>query len=409
MYEFVRSIIRYNQGPSGLQPLDISTLPLNTFYKYFKEVIIVIKDSLYNETVSIKFTDYYSEFGAYSGVIADWLKTKKDTPLKVYEEYPKDVYRTVTLHDIQYEWFSLLPGNANGHERDQDLIALADAPDIRVRKTNGSFVDYPKLNKSTLWLMNNHFVRNVADEKDVYLINAGKHYQVNSNTHVCAMNFSGIGEIETFGIKSEDVHYVKEGSAQHLKVKCKGDFKNKTVWMVIGGRLYMNDIINVSDDNAVLVNINKVDWFDKIFTSRAFIDLTSVIDQEVATVNKDFFNNEDFFMRLLTDLSSFFVLIDNPNLVVNHVPVGNYNFPFTYHTERKEKLPLLLSNGLIPKYFYRKHVDRRLLDIDAGLHKRYLFHTTGINNGAVQHEAVNLGFPERYNRGYFLEIKALLQ
>lgn len=409
MYEFVRSIIRYNQGPSGLQPFDVSKIPLNAFYKYFKEVIIVIKDSLYNETVSIKYTDYQSEFGAFTGTINDWLLSKKDVPLTTYEEYPKDIYRTVTIHDIQYEWFTLLPGNANRSSKDQDLIQLADAPDIRVHKTNNSYVDYIDLNKKTMWLMNNHFVRGLADEKDIYLVNAGKHFQVNNNTHVCALNFNGIGEVETHGIGLDDIHYTREGNSQYLKVKCKGDLKNKTVWMVIGGRLYMNDIINVSDDNAVWVNINKVDWFDKIFTSRAFIDLTSVIDQEVAMVSKDFFQTESFFTKLLTDLSSFFVLIDNPNLVVKHIPVGNYNFPFTYHTERKEKLPLLLSNGLMPKYFYRKHVDRRLLDIDAGLHKRYLFHTTGINNGEVYHEAVNLGYPARYNRGYFLEIKALLQ
>jgi len=409
MYSFIRSVVRYNQGPVGLQEYDISRVPLNTLYKYFQEVYIIVMDGIYKQEVAIKYTDYQSDFGAYSGLIAAWLTSKANVALKTYNEFPRGTYRMVTMHDIQYEWFSLLPGNAKRSPADQDSIALADAPDMRIHKTNNSAVDYLDLNKSTLWLINNHFVRNVADADNIYLLNASKHYRVNNQSHVCCWNFKGIGNIETFGIAKEDLHYTQEGSSQFLKVKCKGDMKGKTVWMVIGGRLYMNDIINVSDDNAVTVNINKVDWFDKIFTSRAWLDLSSVIKPEVVAVGKDFFQTESFFTNLLTDLSSFFILIDNPNLVVTHVPVGRYRFPFRYYTERKEKLPLLLSNGLYPKYMVRKHVNLRLLDIDAGLHKRYVFHTTGVNNGGLHHEAVNLGYSESYNYGYLIEIKALTQ
>jgi len=409
MYTFKRSIIRYVTGPMGLIPLDVSSIPLNAFYKYFKEAIVVLEDSLYKSTVSIRYTDYQAAWSAYAGTIQQWLNDNASTVLKTYEEFPQDVYRTVTLHDIQYEWFSLLPGDVSQSSRDQDLININDAPDIRVHKTNNSPVDYDTLHKSTLWLMNNHVVRSVADESNIYLVNAGKHFKVNTNTHVCCMNFKGVGEITQTPITDSDVMYVEEGSSRYLKVRYKEAIKDKTVWMVIGGRLYMSDVISQTDDNAVMVNITKVDWFEKIFTSREWIDLTRVIKQDVVGVGPEFFQTEEFFRNLLTDASSFFVVIDNPNLVVTHIPVGEYHFPFTFYTERKEKLPLLLSNGLMPKYSLRKHVDKRLLDIDAGLHKRFVFHSSGLNNGGLYHGAVNLAFSERYNRGYLLEIKALLQ
>jgi len=409
MYTFKRSIIRYVTGPMGLIPFDVSAIPLNAFYKYFKEAIIVLEDSLYKNTVSIKYTDYQAAFSAYAGTIQQWLNDHQADVLKTYDEFPKDVYRTVTLHDIQYEWFSLLPGNVAMSSRDQDLININDAPDIRVKKTNHSQVDYADLQKSTLWLMNNHVVRSTADDSNIYLVGAGKHFKVNSNTHVCCMNFKGIGEIHQSPITNDDISYVVDGSSRHLKVRYKETLKDKTVWMVIGGRLYMSDVIAQTDDNAVMVNITKVDWFDKIFTSRGWLDLSRVLKPDVVAVGPEFFETEEFFRNLLTDVSSFFVVIDNPNLVVTHIPVGEYHFPFTYYTERKDKLPLLLSNGLMPKYSLRKHVDKRLLDIDAGLHKRFTFHSSGLNNGGLYHGVVNLGFSERYNRGYLLEIKALLQ
>lgn len=409
MYTFKRSIIRYVTGPMGLIPFDVSAIPLNAFYKYFKEAIIVIEDTLYKTNVSIKYTDYQASFSGYAGTIQQWLDDHKADVLKTYDEFPQEIYRTVTLHDIQYEWFSLLPGNVALSSRDQDLININDAPDIRVHKTNNTDVDYTDLQKSTLWLANNHLVRSVADDKNIYLIGAGKHYRVNTNTHVCCMNFKGIGEITQTPIADSDISYVVDGTSRHLKVKYKEVLKDKTVWMVIGGRLYMSDVITQTDDNAVVINITKVDWFEKIFTSRGWIDLSGVIKKDVVAVGPEFFQTEEFFRSLLTDTSSFFVVIDNPNLMVTHIPVGEYHFPFTYYTERKDKLPLLLSNGLMPKYSLRKHVDKRLLDIDAGLHKRFVFHSSGLNNGGLHHEVTNLGFSERYNRGYLLEIKALLQ
>lgn len=408
MYQFTRSVVRYVTGPTGLIPFDVSNIPLNIFQKYFKEVIIVLKDSLYDETVSIRYSDYQAEFGQYSGLIQDWLTANTDRVLNTSTEFPKDVYGMVTLHDIQYEWFTLLPGNAQRSSKDQDAIVVADAPDIRIHKTDNSEVDYPALNSCTLWLMNNHFVRSVADEKDVYLLNAGKHFAVNNNTHVCCMNFNKIAKVKTLGIKEEDIQYTSDTSTQHIKIKCLEELQNKTVWMVIGGRLYMTDIVNTTSNHSVTLQIGKVDWFDKIFTSREWIDLSKVINMEVASVSKEFFTTREFFTNLLTDLSSFFVIIDNPNLSVTHVPIGEYQYPFTYYTERTEKLPLLLSNGLMPKYAVRKHNSLRLLDIDAGTHKNYLFHSSGLNNGNIHHEAVNLADSERYNRGYLLEIKALL-
>lgn len=408
MYTLVRAVVRYANGPRGYQPLDVSAIPLNSYYKYFKEVFIVITDSLYSKNVSIKYTDYQSSFGAYTGTIQDWLNDNSSVVLKTYTEYPSDVWVTATLHDIQYEWFSLYPADTRRSSKDQSMIALADAPDIRVHKTDNSEVDYDGLAKYTLWLVNNHFVRHMSDGTDIYLYGAGKHYLTNTNTHVCCINFNGLGEVITQPIGIGDISYEKTGNFQHLKVKTTQDLSNKTIWMVIGGRLYMNDVINVSGESQVTVDINKVDWFDKIFTSRHWIDLTRVIPKDQIAVDKDYFRNADFFTKLLTDQSSFFVFIDNTTMEVTLLPTQEYRFPFTYHTERTDNLPLLLNNGLVPKYSQRKIGNRRLLDIDSGTHKRYLYPTTGVNNGGgMIHEEVNLNFPERYNRGYLLEIKAL--
>jgi hypothetical protein len=70
----------------------------------------------------------------------------------------------------------------------------------------------------------------------------------------------------------------------------------------------------------------------------------------------------------------------------------------------------MVSNGLLPKYFTRKIINRRLLDIDLGINKRYLNKTTGIHNeGNLFHGFTNRFQPSTLFEGYLLYIRAIIQ
>jgi len=127
-------------------------------------------------------------------------------------------------------------------------------------------------------------------------------------------------------------------------------------------------------------------------------------------VGKDFFQTEEFFLNLLTDRSSFLVVLDNPHLYSYTVPLVNYLYPFTYHTEETRDIPLLTGGGLLPKYFKRKIINRRLLDIDIGVQRLYVNKTTGIRNeGNLFHGFTNRFKPSELHQGYLLYIRGLIQ
>jgi hypothetical protein len=410
MYTYRRAVGINLQVPRGEELLDISAVQTKQLFALYSDLIIVVTDSFAKRDVAIDAAKYQDELGLFVGTIQAWLNTKATVPLITSNTLPGTEYRFVTTHDIQYEWFTLLPGDARISEDRQNLLTKTSAPDIRVAKTDNTVVDYEALVKRCLWTINGHLVRAVKGDRSVYLLNAGKHFNVDDNVHVNSLNFNTVSTLNTYPIAAEQLEFIDHDTYRSLRVDLPVSLVGKTVWMSIGGRLYLNDVVQVNGPKGVTIRTEKVDWFSRIFDSKELIDLTSVIDKDRQVVGKDFFQTEEFFTKLLTDPSSFFIILDNPHLYVDLQPITSYAYPFTFHTEETRRIPLMVGNGLLPKYFTRRLINRRLLDIDIGVHKRYLNKTTGIHNeGELFHGYTNRYTPSTLLEGYLLYIRGLIQ
>lgn len=410
MYTYKRAVGVSRRSPKGDELLDIAGIPCNTLFTEYSRLLIVVLDGYSNKDVAIDLQYYLVDLGVFTGDIQAWLNTKASTPLKTEPKLPGDRYRYVTTQDIQYKEFSLLPGNALAGDDSQDMYTTADAPDIRVVKTDNSEVDWTALVERALWTINGHMVRAVKGNRCLYLLNAGKHFNVDDNIHVNCLNFNTVSKLSTRPIAAGDIKFEIIDGVKYLHVSSKVSLKDKTVWMSIGGRLYQNDVVQPRGNDSFAIKINKVDWFSAIFDSKRLIDLSSVIDKDRMVVPAEFFSTEEFFTKLFTDISSFMVIFDNPRLYASLVPLTSYLYPFTYHTEETRQIPLLTGNGLLPKYYVRRIINRRLLDIDIGVQRIYANKTTGIHNeGNLYHGFTNRHDPSKLHSGYLLYIRAIVQ
>lgn len=410
MYSYKRAVGVSRRSPKGDELLNIAGIPCNTLFTEYSRLLIVALDGYTNKDVAIDLQYYLVDLGAFSGDIQAWLDTKATTPLKTEAKLPGDRYRFVTTNDIQYKGFSLLPGNALTGDDSQDMYTTADAPDIRVVKTDNSEVDFDALVTRGLWAINGHLTRAVKGNRCLYLLNAGKHFNVDDNIHVNYLNFNTVSKLTTRPIAAGDIKFEIIDGVKYLHISSKTSLKDKTVWMSIGGRLYQNDVVQPRGNASFAIKINKVDWFSAIFDSKQLIDLSSVIDGERTVVGADFFSTEEFFTKLFTDISSFMIILDNPRIYSSLVPLVNYLYPFTYHTEETKQIPLLTGNGLLPKYYVRRIINRRLLDIDIGVQRVYANKTTGIHNeGNLYHGFTNRHDPSKLHSGYLLYIRAIAQ
>lgn len=410
MYTYKRAVGINQLVPRGQELVDIAEMQTRGLVITFSSLIIVISDSLYNNDVAITLDRYRNEFAQYTGTIQQWLDSMSAIPLDTSNTLPGTEYRYGLISDIQYRGFTLYPGDAKRAEDRQEHLEQATAPDIRVRKTNRTPVDYRALAERCLWLFNGHLVRAVADDNALYLLNAGKHYRVNDNCHACCINLNTLTKLKTYSLSPDDIEFENVDGTLYLHIKSPVPLFDKTIWMSIGGRLYLNDVIQTVSSHTLVIRTERIDWFTRIFDSKRFIDLESVIPREREVVGKDFFSTESFFKALLSDLSSFLIVADNPHLYVSLRPIPVYRYPFTYHTEETKRIPLLTADGMLPKYNVRKIINRRLLDTDLGAQRIYLNWKTGIGNGGnLYHGFTNRFKPSQLNNGYLLYIRSVIQ
>jgi len=410
MYTYKRAVGINQLVPRGEELLDISAVPTKELFRLYSHLTIVVADALAKRDVAIDAIKYQDELGLFVGTIQEWLDTKTTVPLITSNKLPGTEYRFATSHDIQYEWFTLLPGDVRISDDRQDLLTKSSAPDIRVTKTDNTEVDYQALVDRCLWTINGHLVRAVKGNRCIFLLNAGKHFNVNDNVHVNCINLNTVSTLNTYPITAEQIEFVDHDTYRSLRLDAPVSLVGKTVWASLGGRLYFDDVIQPNGPKGATVRTERVDWFTRVFDSKELIDLTTVIDKDRQVVGKDFFQTEDFFKKLLTDKSSFLIVLDNPHLYVSLEPVTKYQYPFTFHTEETKRIPLMVGNGLLPKYFTRRIINRRLLDIDIGVNKRYLNKTTGVHNeGELFHGYTNRHSPSTLHEGYLLYIRGLIQ
>lgn len=410
MYTYKRAVGVNQLIPRGEELLDISAVPTKELFGLYSVLTVVVTDELAQRDVAIDASVYFNEFSVFVGTIQQWLDTKSSVVLKTSNTLPGTEYRFVTTHDIQYKWFTLYPGDARIAEDRQALLNKNSARDIRVIKTDRTAVDYKALVNRSLWLINGHLVRAVEGDNSIYLIHAGRHYNVDDNAHVNCLNFNTVSTLKTYPVEESAINFEDHETYRHLRLKTPVSLKGKTVWMSIGGRLCLPDVVEENGYFGVTIRTEKIDWFSQVFDSKALIDLSSIIDSERQVVGKDFFNTPAFFKALMTDPSTFFIVLDNPHLYVSVEPIAGYSYPFTYHTEELKQVPLMLGNGLLPKYNVRKIINRRLLDIDIGNQKRYLNQKTGVNNeGDLFHGFTNRFSPSTLYKGYLLYIRGLIQ
>ena len=388
--------------------LDIATMALKKISTDFQKLSVVVYDHYYKKELSIDLFRYLGEFKNSDLTIQQWLDTKNTAVLEFSETIPSFSLINATYSDITYRNFKLYPGDIRKSQGDQNLLTVSKAPDIRVIKNDNAAVDYQLLKNKTLWTINGHLVRAVADNKCIYLLGAGKHFKVNDNIHVGCLNFNLVSDLETLPIQQADLSLDVAGENPKIHIKLPKSAEGKKVWLSLAGRLLFDGTVKKSGDTVLSVDLTRYDLVNRIFRSQDFIDLSTIIGKERTVIGKDYYRDVDVLAALFTHISSFLIILDNPNVNVTREKLIRYNHPYTYMTSEKEKLPMLLANGLMPKYYIRKFQNDRLLDIDIGAVTKYINDTTGVGYGDVFHKQVSSANPAYMANAYLLKIQAVV-
>lgn len=402
MYTYKYSVGKYKNYRPGYHVADIDGFSVADLDKIFDILYIVVHDDMYNSDVSISLEDYRLAFSNNPNLdIIGWLKTQNGNNLKAADIFPSNKYEYVRLERVFTYGYFHYPADLNlANDRQADLLSDS-APDIRLAHYRYQNIDYNKINDYSLYTVNGVFTRSVGRKDGVYLLGAGRDYIQNRNdVRIGALNFEKLGKVKTIPITEDSIIDLDTESGKRWEMKIDG-LQNKTIYLVVNGQLLIDDnfIYRVADDR-VNIDLTSFDVTNHYLNYKRY----------TRTPKLNNLNKFELYKRqALTMDNSFIVLIDNPSLGVDVVPLTTFTFPNALHTEERFQHPLVLDSGMFPVPYIRTYgIKQRLLNHDLRIYNKYPFMTSGALGGNVLlNEAVNQADPGRLSKGWIFKIHGL--
>lgn len=402
MYKYLYAVGRYKGHMPGFHVVDISRSRVGDLEKLFSILYIVARDELFNTDISLLLDDHRLSFSNTPGVtIQEWLTSQASTPLRTAKIKPgKDPFY-VKLERIFSNGYFHYPGDINLTKDRQAELFADSAPDVLIKHYKYvAGVDYRKLNDYSLFTLNGVFYRGFGRSDGLYLLGAGLDYIGHKqDLRAGALNFEKLGKITTIPITTANLIEQDSPGPKRYRVKVtETSLDNKTVWIVINGQLVVDsEMLHRVSDNHMAINpiafdpMNHYQVFKHYCRTPVLKDMTKF----------DRYKKEALLMH-----NSFLVVIDNPTLGVETVPLATHLFPNVLHTEERFQHPVVLDNGLFPVPYMKSYgIGQRLLNFDLRIHRKYPVQTNGTLNGqAVNDQYVNQGDPGELPKGFFFKI-----
>lgn len=405
MYKYLYAVGRYHGNHPGFHVVDITNWRCGDYEKAFSILYVVFKDEMYSSNQALTLDEYRNSFAATPNLtIQEWLNNNQSKVLKTSKVIPGDKPEYVKLERLfTYGYFNY-PGDINlTKDRQKDLLSDS-APDVLLKHykyTSG--VDYNKMVDYALYTMNGVFYRATGRVDGIYLHGAGNDYIANrKDLRFGALNFQKLGKVKSIPIDSKKLISIPSNGEQGWKYKLDAkDLVGKTMWLVVNGQLIVDSemIYRVSDTDVMI----KLTSFDAMKHYQTYRDYCRT------PVLKDMTKIHQYKEQALGMHNSFILLIDNPTLGIDVVPLSTMLHPNALHTEERFQHPVLLENGLFPVPYMRSYgIKQRLLNIDLRINRIYPIQTKGVRGGDKLNSLyVNQGNPGSLVKGFFFKIHGI--
>lgn len=405
MYKYLYAVGRYHGFHPGFHVVDISTWRVGDLEKIFSILYIVVKDEMYNSNSAIMLDDYRTMFIQTPDIsIQQWLDNNPALILKTSKYIPENTQSYVKQERLFTHGYFHFPGDINlTKDRQKDLLSDS-APDLLVKHYKYvSGVDYQRQVEHALFSINGVFYRAEAREEGFYLRGAGLDYIKNrQDLRIGALNFQKLGKLECIPIEASKLISIPSNGEPGWKYKLSAkQLEGKTLWLVVNGQLVVDTemVYRVSSDDVVI----KLSAFDAMKHHQVYRDYCRTPDlYDMTKIRR--YKEEALAMH-----NSFFLLIDNPTLGIDVVPLATHLHPNAMHTEERFQHPVVLTNGLFPTPYMRSYGKKqRILNVDLRINRVYPIQTNGVRGGDKLNSLyVNQGDPGALVTGFFFKIHGI--
>jgi len=409
MYQYVAGI----SLTRGLRPVlvsdDISTLSLKTVLQTYERNTIIVSNPVLTHNVAFVLQTYYNELVNYTGTLVEWLASLGTRALATTDTLPNLTLNSAKYHNLNALWFTQKPTNITGNLAND--VRYAEANDLILIKTG---VDYPTLFQNALFTVNGYLHRASLSPDGIYLLDAAKHARLANETNTGVLSLLNVSTLTCYPITPSQLQPPDPYIPYKDKILLVPPFstKGKQVGLVIGGVLYwQDDVVTVCGDTLVQLSTHLIDWVDRYFYDRDYLDLSSLpLPNQSGLASKVLasadYQADGFYQAWLALSTSFWVVFDNPYLEVQTIPLEGLKWPGEFLVANDDPIPVVLSGGFFAEAAIRPGQDRSTLVTSHYTKRTGLYKTTHYQADPLVSDYALQSDPWVNQQAYWLKISS---
>lgn len=404
-YSFVRAVALPRSAGAQWASPNITTVSLLNLYLTYEELYVVLTHTAIVGEVYVDMNLYRSTYSSYAFNISTWLSTEIGTDSLLHSD---------TLPSEHITFASYANSVAQRYK-----IALAtphpDDPDnyLDLRLSRPSYTtDLELIHNYSLVSVNGfiHITQNSTN--NTILIKDGATTAKRSRlNHVGLTSFFNMGDMVKLPILPNNIHKLTptstlmDGLTFSVTLPNNFDLDNKSYILVLGGYMvFVNDgtiepvAINNpgtfwrNGNNSFRVNLNNLNYLNRIFESNQYIDLSSLgVDNlnEPSTVDIQELMSDASILKYFQLSQSFLVVINTPKLFVKTITIRDHNTPGHFTTNIEPKYPLCVGYGRIAEYNKEPSDDGWAVTVADSYTRRFVFgYKRPVDDGLVSDQLV---------------------
>jgi hypothetical protein len=272
--------------------------------------------------------------------------------------------------------------------------------------------DYNLFYKSCLVTVNGFYHMLDAGPDAIYVIDGNKSAWISKENEIGFLSFANIGSLSYVPITKDMVYKQRDDQimAERAYVDIGQDVTNKTVMLVLGGYLHVLDDQTFTrvGDSLFMIDFANLPLYERLIESSHYLDLSSLglskTDANPAQYSTSEVLSDAVLTKYLMLSQSFFVVLDNPDIFAESVPLAKSRIPNIFLTDEKPVLPMYTGVGRMANYWSVRRSDRYALYCTDTLRPRPLYRTT---NPAIMYSFSDQNDPQRTHYqadAFFLKI-----
>lgn len=406
MYKYVACISQTKGSRPRLVNDDISTIPVAAVLRNYTENQVIVSNTFLSKKVCLRLQDYYAELSQFVGTLQQWFDTLGNRALATTDTLPNLVERHAKFSNLNQWGFKQKPTLVRSHPSTD--FTFADAEDLLITKQG---VDYKTLSDRALFTVNGYVHRSVHTDDGIYILDACRSALKCNETNTGALTFNNLSTLSIYPITEESIYPADTYSSfkEQMLFKLPFNAQGKSVALVVGGIMYwQNDLLQLISDTTANFLTGRVDWVDRFFYDRDYLDLSSVPAKinpnSPYVITKETLDSDAFLKAWFLLSQSFWVVFDNPLLYLEMIPLERHNWPGLYTVPTDEPIPVVLNSGVMAEPLLRPG-DKRHRLLTSHLQRRGALNTTlGYKEEPIVTDYALMSDPWQNPNAYWLKI-----